>query len=142
MANLNFSEIIVAGRVTKDIELKTTQSGKPVATISLAVSRGYGDKKETDFFDIVAFDKTAETASQYFHKGSSMLVTGTPRFREWTDKQGQKRKVFEIAASRVCFVDSRSDAEPSQQAYVPDAYAPAQPAPKFETVSEDEELPF
>jgi single-strand DNA-binding protein len=140
MANINFAKIVIAGRITKDIELKTTKSGKSVVSFSVAVSRRTGGENVTDFFEVTAFDKNAETASKFFHKGSSILVDGVPAFREYTTQSGEKRKVLEIRANQICFVDSREESTPApQNTYMPDAY---KEPPKFDDLSEEEDLPF
>ena len=120
-----------------------TQSGKACVNFSVAVSRRTGQENATDFFDVVAFDKNAETVAKYFHKGSSILVEGTPTQREFTTRDGQKRKIIETVASRVCFVDSREEQKPitnDPSQYTPTQYAA--PAPAFKDISEDDELPF
>lgn len=143
MANLNYAKMIIGGRVTADVELKYTQSGKSCVNFSVAVSRRTGQENATDFFDIVAFDKNAETVAKFFHKGSSILVDGTPTQREFTTRDGQKRRIIETVASRVCFVDSREEQKPitnDPSQYTPTQYAA--PAPAFKDISEDDELPF
>ena len=143
MANLNYAKMIIGGRVTADVELKQTQSGKACVNFSVAVSRRTGQENATDFFDIVAFEKNAETVAKFFHKGSSILVEGTPTQREFTTRDGQKRKIIETVASRVCFVDSREEQKPitnDPSQYTPTQYAA--PAPAFKDISEDDELPF
>lgn len=148
MANLNYAKMIIGGRVTADVELKQTQSGKACVNFSVAVSRRTGQESTTDFFDVVAFDKNAETVAKYFHKGSSILVEGTPTQREFTTRDGQKRKIIETVASRVCFVDSREEQKPitnDPSQYTPSQYTQTQyaaPAPSFNDISENEELPF
>lgn len=143
MANVNYAKMILAGRVTADVELKQTQSGKACVNFSVAVSRRTGQESATDFFDVVAFDKNAETVAKFFHKGSSILVEGTPTQREFTTRDGQKRRIIETVASRVCFVDSREEQKPitnDPYQYTPTQYAA--PAPAFKDISEDDELPF
>lgn len=146
MANLNYAKMIIGGRVTADVELKQTQSGKACVNFSVAVSRRTGQESTTDFFDVVAFDKNAETVAKYFHKGSSILVEGTPTQREFTTRDGQKRKIIETVASRVCFVDSREEQKPitnDPSQYTPSQYTQyAAPAPSFNDITDNEELPF
>jgi len=145
MANLNYAKMIIGGRVTADVELKQTQSGKACVNFSVAVSRRTGQENATDFFDVVAFDKNAETVSKYFHKGSSILVEGTPTQREFTTRDGQKRKIIETVASRVCFVDSREEQKPitnDPSQYTPSQYAAPAPAFKDFKDIEDDDLPF
>ena len=154
MANFNFNKVILGGRLTADPELKQTQSGLSVVTFSIAVNRRYSkdaQQTETDFFNVTAWRQTAEFITRYFRKASSICVVGTIQTRSWTDNQGQKRYATEVVADEACFVDAKSESPVSggsQGAYVPDNYGtPAfssqqAGAPKFEELSDDEELPF
>ena len=153
MASLNLNKVVLAGRITADPELKTTQSGISVTTFSLAVNRRYSKDREqqADFISIVAWRQTAEFITRYFRKASSICVVGTIQTRSWTDNQGQKRYTTEVVADEAYFVDAKSESPVSggsQGAYVPDNYGtPAfssqqAGAPKFEELSDDEELPF
>ena len=110
------NEIILMGRLTRDPELRHTQSGTKVAAFALAVDRDYKDasgEKETDFIDIVAWRGTAEFVSKYFTKGRMAVVKGRLQVRDWTDKDGNKRRSAEVVAESVYFGDSRkADAAP------------------------------
>jgi single-strand DNA-binding protein len=110
------NEIILMGRLTRDPELRHTQSGTKVAAFALAVDRDYKDasgEKETDFIDIVAWRGTAEFVSKYFTKGRMAVVKGRLQVRDWTDKDGNKRRSAEVVAESVYFADSkRTDAAP------------------------------
>lgn len=110
------NEIILMGRLTRDPELRHTQSGTKVAAFSLAVDRDYKDasgEKETDFIDIVAWRGTAEFVSKYFTKGRMAVVKGRLQIRDWTDKDGGKRRSAEVVAESVYFADSKkTDAAP------------------------------
>ena len=129
MANFNLNKVLIGGRMTADPELKTTQSGTPVTSFSVAVNRKYtpeGQQQQADFFTVVAWQKTAEFVSRYFRKGSSICISGELQTRSWTDNNGQKRTVTEIKADEVFFVDSKSDNAPAQQIPAPQQnYAPA-----------------
>ena len=131
---------IIMGRLTRDPELRRTNSGKPVAGFTVAVDRDYapeGQEKETDFIDCVAWNGTAEFVEKYFKKGSMIVVSGRLQIRNWTDKDGNKRKTAEILASSVYFGESKKSQEGGNQSYGQNAYpggnsAPAgyqQPAP-------------
>lgn len=96
MANLNI--IAISGRLTKDVELRTTSSGTEVANATLAVN-GYKED-DTSFFDVVFFGKAAEVVSKYSGKGQLLTVSGRLQQRTW-EKDGQKRSVVEIVASEV-----------------------------------------
>ena len=147
MANLNFNKVILGGRLTSDPELKQTQSGTTVTTFSLAVNRRMGKDHEqkTDFISCVAWKQTAEFISRFFHKGSSICVTGSLQQRSWEDNNGNKRSVVEVVVDEAYFVDSKNDATsaPTEQPmnYIPDAYKPAAPT-NFEPMDADSDLPF
>ena len=124
---------IIMGRLTRDPELRRTQSGKAVTSVTLAVDRdfkGQNGEKETDFIDIVAWGNTAEFLCNYFSKGRMAVADGRLQIRDWTDKDGGKRRSAGIVAERVYFADSKRD----QEAAAPQA---------FEELDEDDgNLPF
>lgn len=151
------NHIVLMGRLTRDPELRYTQSQIPVASMRIAVDRdfGRGEDRQTDFIDIVAWRQTAEFVSKYFHKGSMMVVSGRLQMRDWTDKDGNKRRSAEVVADNVYFGDSKRDAE-SAGPYSGGYSAPSggrSPAPsgfgapdmgdQFAELSDDDgELPF
>ena len=150
-ANFNFNKAIIGGRLTADPELKHTQSGIPVCSFRVAVTRRKGKDEEqakTDFIDVVAWRQQAEFLSRYFHKGSSICVVGSLQMRSWTDPQGQKRYATETVADEAYFVDAKGDASQSAGAprpqdasqYVPEQYQTG--ASNFEELGDNEELPF
>lgn len=156
MANLNLNKVVLAGKLTADPELKQTQSGISVLSFTIAVNRRYGGKsadgqpaqQQADFISCVAWRQSAEFISRFFHKGSSICVTGSIQTRNWQDQNGQKRYATEVIVDEAMFVDSKGEGL-SQGSYTPDAYsAPsfssgANDAPKFEEVNTDESfLPF
>ena len=107
---------IIMGRLTRDPELRRTNSGKPVTSFTVAVDRDYapeGQEKETDFIDCVAWQGTAEFVEKYFKKGSMIVVNGRLQLRNWTDKDGNKRRTAEILASNVYFGESKKSQEGS-----------------------------
>jgi single-strand DNA-binding protein len=111
------NKIILMGRLTRDPELRRTQSGTPVASFTVAVDRdfkGQDGEKETDFIDIVAWRNTAEFVSKYFTKGRTAVVEGRLQIRSWTDKDGGKRKTAEVIADNVYFGDSKKDSGAEQ----------------------------
>lgn len=154
MANFNFNKVILGGRLTAEPELKTTSSGIPVVNFSVAVNRAYSSKNEeqqqqADFINVIAWRQRAEFVSRYFRKGSSICVVGSLQTRTWTDNQGNKRYATEVVADEVNFVDSKGEGPQGDShgaSYVPTSYtAPSfttENAPKFEDVTDDEELPF
>lgn len=100
------------GRLTADPELRYTQSNLPVTSFTLAVERSYsksGTERVTDFIDIVAWRSTAEFVSRYFHKGQLVAVQGSIQVRPYTDKDGNKRRAFEIVADQVHFAEPKKD---------------------------------
>jgi single-strand DNA-binding protein len=103
---------VLMGRMTSIPELKTTQSGVSVTRLSIAVDRGYGDNKQTDFINIVAWRKTAEFICKYFTQGSRIAIEGSIQTRKYQDRDGNNRIAFEVVANNVYFVDTKS-AKPS-----------------------------
>ena len=140
------NRIVLMGRLTKNPELRHTQSGTPVASFSLAVDRDFKDKqtgeKATDFIDIVAWRQTAEFVSRFFTKGRMAVVEGRLQLRDWTDRDGNKRRTAEVLAEHVYFGDSKRDAE-SGGAYTPPTAEPGSGGAEFAELTEDDgELPF
>lgn len=105
---MSLNHIVVMGRMTKDPELRRTQSGKPVVSFTLAVDRDFS-KGETDFIDCVAWNNTAEFVSRYFTRGRMTVASGRLQLRDWTDKDGNKRRNAEIVADNVYFADSKKE---------------------------------
>lgn len=140
------NRIVLMGRLTKNPELRHTQSGTPAASFSLAVDRDFKDKqtgeKATDFIDIVAWRQTAEFVSRFFTKGRMAVVEGRLQLRDWTDRDGNKRRTAEVLAEHVYFGDSKRDAE-SGGAYTPPPAEPGSGGAEFAELTEDDgELPF
>ena len=113
------NKIILMGRLTRDPELRHTQTGTAVASFSLAVDRDFKDKatgdRTTDFIDVVAWRQTGEFVSRYFTKGRMAVVEGRLQIRDWTDKDGGKRRSAEIVADNVYFGDSKRDGDGGYQ---------------------------
>ena len=106
------NKIIIMGRLTRDPELRRTGSGTAVTSFSLAVDRDFksqSGEKETDFIDVVAWRSTAEFVSKYFTKGRMAVVEGRLQIRDWTDRDGGKRRSAEVVADNVYFGDSKRD---------------------------------
>lgn len=105
------NHITIMGRLTRDPELRYTQSQTPVASFTLAVDRDYGSRdggeKQTDFIDCVAWRQTAEFVSKYFQKGSMAVVSGRLQIRDWTDREGGKRRSAEVVVDNIYFGESR-----------------------------------
>ena len=94
--------IIIMGRLVRDPEVRRTNSGKTCTSFTVAVDRDYGDK-QTDFLDCVAWQQTGDFVDKYFMKGDPIVVQGRMQSRDWTDKQGGKRRAWEIVVSQVHF---------------------------------------
>lgn len=122
---------ILMGRLTRDPELRYTQNQKMVVSFTLAVKRRVAE--ETDFFNIVAWNKTGEFVSKYFKKGQQVLVTGRLQNRDYEGKDGIKRKITELIAEEVFFADSKKDVDVNEHQEMFE--------PNF-TIEEDDDLPF
>lgn len=108
------NKIVVMGRLTRDPELRRTQSGLSVTSFSVACDRDFksqSGEKETDFIDIVAWRTTAEFVCKYFSKGRMAVVEGRLQIRDWQDNNGNKRRSAEIVADNVYFGDSKRDGD-------------------------------
>ena len=106
------NKIVIMGRLTRDPELRRTQSGTAVTSFSIACDRDFksqSGEKETDFIDVVAWRGTAEFVSKYFAKGRMAVVEGRLQIRDWTDREGGKRRSAEVIADNVYFGDSKRD---------------------------------
>ena len=149
------NKIILMGRLTRDPELRRTQSGTAVTSFSLAVDRDFksqNGEKETDFIDVVAWRNTAEFVSKYFAKGRMAIVEGRLQLRDYTDRDGNKRRAAEVIADNVYFGDSKRDSAdnggyapaPAYGAPVGRGYsAPAGGHSEFAEIGEEDgELPF
>ena len=107
----SINQVILMGRLTRDPEMRTTPSGKNVTDFSLAVDR-FGNNDETDFFDVTAWDKTAELVVKYLGKGRRVLIQGSLRQESWDDKEtGKRRSRVSVTARDVTFLDGPSDGQ-------------------------------
>lgn len=105
------NSVALTGRLTKDVDLRTTQSGISAASFTLAVNRQYSKDKEADFINCVAFKKTAEVLQQFAGKGRLIGVTGRIQTRHYTGKDGKEVYVTEVLADSVSFLDSRNSVQ-------------------------------
>lgn len=151
-----YNKAIVVGRLTADPELKQTPSGVAVTSFSLAVNRAFtpkGGERQTDFLDIVAWRQTAEFICRYFSKGRAILIEGSIQTRQFTDKNGQNRRAWEIVADSAHFVESKNSQGDSTPAgnlppYQSNMSAPPAPAyssgsvADFAEIDDDGDLPF
>jgi len=120
LPRVNF--IVLSGRLTRDVELRFTPNGTPVARLSLAFDRSYqkdGEwQQETSYLDVVVWNKRGEQCAEYLHKGSPVLIEGYLKTRSYQDKENNSRKVTEIVANKVNFLEKKSfgnDDFPSSQ---------------------------
>ena len=130
---MSLNKIILMGRLTREPELRTTQSGVSVTSFTIAVDRDF-DKTATDFIDIVAWKNTAEFVSRFFTKGRMAVVSGRLQMRSWEDRDGKKRVSAEVVADNVYFGDSKREDSPSD--------APKKPTPDFSEIDDESDLPF
>lgn len=138
------NHIVIMGRLTKDVELRRTNSGVAVASFTIACDRDFGNnsEKETDFVDVVCWRNTAEFVSKYFSKGRMAVVSGRLQMRKWEDKNGNKRTTAEIVADNVYFGDSKSDNGNQNSGYTGFAKSESVPG-NFAPIEEDDgQLPF
>ena len=109
-----FNRVILAGNVTKAVEIRYTPTGTAIGNFSIAINRKWKQdsetKSEVSYFDIVVFGKTAEVCSQYIGKGSSVLIEGKLRQNVWKNKEGQNRSKVEVIADSVNFLTRKQDA--------------------------------
>ena len=127
---MNYNRIILVGRLTRDPELRATPDGVSVVRFTLAVDRGMraGEERQTDFFDIVAFRQLADNVANYVTKGRLVLVEGRLQTRSYTDREGNRRKAYEVVADTVRFLERPREGEPEAGVDMP-ASAAAAPAP-------------
>ena len=115
------NHIVIMGRLTRDPELRYTQTQTAVASFSVAVDSDFvpkdGGERQTDFIDCVAWRSTAEFVSKYFSKGSMVAVSGRLQMRDWTDREGNKRRSAEIVADNVYFGESKRSREENAGGY-------------------------
>ena len=120
------NRIIIMGRLVRDPELRTTQSGTAVTSFTLAVDRDFKSResgeKSTDFIDVVAWRQTAEFVCKYFSKGRMAVAEGRLQIREWKDKDGNNRRTAEVVAENVYFGDSKRDSTGDSGYGAPPAY--------------------
>ncbi|MCI6265836.1 MAG: single-stranded DNA-binding protein [Erysipelotrichaceae bacterium] len=110
---MGLNKAILIGRLTRDPEVRYTQSNRAVAQFTLAIDRPFTNQetgeREADFLNIVIWDKPAENVGKYTHKGSQVAVEGRIQTRNYENNEGKKVYVTEIIASRVQFLDSKKD---------------------------------
>lgn len=146
------NNIVLMGRLVANPELRHTPNSVAVTSFTLAVNRSYvksGEERQTDFIDIVAWRSTAEFVSKYFHKGQLVAVQGSLQTRTYQDKDGNKRKVFEVIADNVYFAESKRDSytdnsydnNPETKNESANSYSSGS-SDDFQEIPLDDDLPF
>jgi single-strand DNA-binding protein len=145
---MNYNRVIMVGRLTRDPELRTTPDGVSLVRCRIAVNRRTGGEEVADFFDFVAFRQNADFLANYATKGRLVLIEGRLQSRSYTDREGVRRKAYEIMVDRVRLLDRAREAEPEmpvQAAVGAPGAAPAipraTPPPPEPEISEDLDLP-
>lgn len=131
------NNVVIMGRLTRDPELRRTQSGTAVTSFTMAVDRDFksqSGEKETDFIDVVAWRNTGEFAAKYLAKGRMAAVEGRIQARDWQDKDGNRRKSVEVVADNVYFAESKRDSKPQESRTVDDQ--------EFDEIEDDGDFPF
>lgn len=145
------NQIAIQGRLVRDPDLRRTNSGKAVTSFTLACDRDFKNQqtgeKEVDFIECVAWGGTAEMVEKYFHKGQMAVATGRLQLRDWTDKNGQKRRTAEILVNSVYFCGSKENGSQANSGadngYSTPAYQSPAPAANFVELGDDDaQLPF
>lgn len=126
---MSLNIIVLQGRLVRDPEMRSTQSGVAVASFTLAVDRDFGGRdggeKQTDFIDCTAWRHTAEFVSKYFSKGRMAVVSGRLQIDSYTDNDGNKRKAAKVIADNIYFGDSKKDGTTSGQSDEAASFTPA-----------------
>ncbi len=142
--------VVLTGRLTADPELRHTPNDIAVTSFTIAINRRFskpGEEKQTDFIDIVAWRNSAEFVCKYFKKGNLIAVEGSIQTRSYQDKEGNKRKAFEIVANDLQFVESKKESGSPEQEYSQKAnenmaaYSSGADS-DFQTIESDDDLPF
>ena len=143
---------VLMGRLVADPELKHTPNDVPVTSFTIAVNRKFtksGEERQADFIDIVAWRSTAEFISKYFKKGQMISIEGSIQTRSYQDKEGNKRKAFEVVANNVYFTESKKstgasstlEEKPQEKNIDFSAYSSGNDK-DFQTIDSDDDLPF
>ena len=141
------NHITIMGRMTRDPELRRTGSGIAVTSVTLAVDRDFapkdGGERETDFIDVVCWRSTAEFVQKYFSKGSMAIASGRLQIRNYTDKDGNKRRAAEVLADNVYFGDSKRTDSYTNSTLASANNSSSAPVQDFAPIEDDDaQLPF
>lgn len=138
------NKIILMGRLGRDPEVRYTQSGTPMASFSLAVDRDFVDqatgRRPTDWIEVAAWNAKAKFVQQYFRKGQLAVVEGRLQIRDWTDKEGAKRRTAEVVADQIYFAGAKT--APPSEGNADERGLPAPPTQEFMEQDDEGELPF
>ena len=138
-----YNKVILVGNLTRDIELRYSQSGMGIANTAMATSRKFtsnGEKKEeVCFVDITFFARSAEVANQYLRKGSKILVEGRLNFDQWVDQNGQKRSKHSVVVETMQMLDSKGDNQ--NTGYQPQQSQPQQQVPQQQQQAQSYQAP-
>ena len=137
------NQITLIGNLGADIELKTTNSGKYVASVNMAVKDDF-NKEKTDWIPLVFWNKSAETAAQYLHKGSKIAVNGRLSARNYDDKEGKKRTAYEVVVERFEFLDAKPNTTIQREFLGKhgDVSVVEAPAGDYQVIENEDDLPF
>jgi single-strand DNA-binding protein len=151
-----YNKIIIAGNLSKDIEIRYSQGGAAIANTAIAATRKFKgadgqQKEEVLFVDVTFFGRSAEVANQYLRKGSKVLLDGRLKLEQWTAQDGSKRSKHSVSVESIQMLDSRADGQttapspqphqaPTQEAYTPPPRA-TEPTPSPQ-MGENDEIPF
>ncbi len=142
------NKAILMGRLTRDPELRHTNSGTPVCSFSIAINNGYGENQTTDFINCVAWNKQAEFIERNFSKGKMIIVVGRIQTRTWDGADGKKNYATEVVVNEVSFGESKrsSDEGGFDKGYSAEQSAPVMPDALsdsgFVPQETDDDLPF
>lgn len=137
--------VALMGRLVADPQLRQTTTGKNVASFRIAVDRGRKDangQNQADFFDIVAWDKSAEFVCRYFQKGSLIAVEGRLQSRNYQDKSGNNRNAVEVVVNNVSFAGNKEKPAQSQNVANRAVSAPVVANNEYTPIEDDDDLPF
>ncbi len=140
-----YNKVIMLGRITHELELKTTPNGVSVLSFSIAADRRFqqkGEERKSDFFNCVAWRSEAEFIAKYWSKGKPILIEGELQNRSYVDKNNITRYVTEIIVDRACFTGDSKQQNNAQEAPQP-GYAPVQKGSvQVSTTETDDDYPF
>ena len=144
---MSFNKITIVGNLGRDPELRYTPQGTPVCTFTMATNDRRKDKNgemqdQTTWFRITLWNRQAETASQYLHKGKSVYIEGRLRVDEYTDRDGKPRFALEVTATDMQFIGSRQDEQGHERAASSSASSSGSSGPSEPAELTDEDIPF